>query len=114
MKINFYLKKFKKYFFGRKILIAKELTKIHEAFLRDNINDILPFKNKLKGELTIVISDIDIQKKPFDEKIIVNKIKKYLKRYSLKDTVDLISEAESINKKEIYKICLRVKNEKNF
>ena len=114
LKINFYLKKFKKHFFGRKILIAKELTKIHEAFLRDNINDILPFKNKLKGELTIVISDLDIQKKPFDEKIIVNKIKKYLKRYSLKDTVDLISEAESINKKEIYKICLRVKNEKNF
>ena len=44
----------------------------------------------------------------------ISKIKKYLKRYSLKDTVDLISEAESINKKEIYKICLRVKNEKNF
>ena len=33
LKINFYLKNFKKYFSGRKILIAKELTKIHETFL---------------------------------------------------------------------------------
>ena len=29
LKINFYLKRFKKYFSGREILIAKELTKIH-------------------------------------------------------------------------------------
>ena len=32
LKINFYLKIFKEYFSGRKILIAKELTKIHETF----------------------------------------------------------------------------------
>ena len=45
---------------------------------------------------------------------IVNKAKKYLKKYSLKDTVDLILESEKVNKKEIYKLCLKVKNEKNY
>ena len=44
---------------------------------------------------------------------IVNKAKKYLKKYSLKDTVDLILENEKISKKEIYKLCLKIKNEKN-
>ena len=39
--------------------------------------------------------------------------KKYLKKYSLKDTVDLIFESEKVNKKEIYKLCIKVKNEKN-
>ena len=29
-------KNFKKYFSGRKILIAKEITKIHETFIREN------------------------------------------------------------------------------
>ena len=29
LKINFYITKFKKYFFDRKILIAKEMTKVH-------------------------------------------------------------------------------------
>ena len=36
-KINFYISKFKKYFFDRKILIAKEMTKIHEDFIRGNV-----------------------------------------------------------------------------
>ena len=44
----------------------------------------------------------------------MNKIKKYLKKYSLKDTVDLILETETTNKKKIYDLCLKVKNEKNY
>ena len=38
-KINFYIKFFKKFFSGRKILIAKEITKIHEAFFRKKIDE---------------------------------------------------------------------------
>ena len=71
------------------------------------------FKNSLKGELTIVISENNIKVKKFDEEKIVNKVKKYLKIYSLKDTVALILETEKINRKKIYDICLKVKNEKN-
>ena len=48
------------------------------------------------------------------KKKIVNKIKKYLKNYSLKDTVKLILETEKISKKKIYNLCLKIKNEKNF
>jgi 16S rRNA (cytidine1402-2'-O)-methyltransferase len=113
VKINFYLKYFKKYFPGRKLLIAKELTKIHETFFRENIDDVQLFKNSVKGELTVVISEKDLKKKVLDKEKIVNKAKKYLKKYSLKDTVDLILESEKTNKKEIYKICLKIKNEKN-
>ena len=38
----------------------------------------------------------------------MNKAKKYLKKYSLKDTVKLILETEKINKK-IYDLCLKIK-----
>ena len=113
-KINFYIKGFKKYFSGRKILIAKEITKVHEAFIREEVDKLKLFKNSLKGELTIVISENNNKDKNFDEKKIVNKIKKYLKKYSLKDTVNLILESEKINKKKIYDLCLKVKNGKNF
>ena len=115
LKINFYLKFFKKYFSGRKLLIAKELTKIHETFFREkSVDEIKLFKNQLKGELTIVISEKGIKKNILDKEKIVNKAKKYLKKYSLKDTVDLILEWEEINRKEIYKLCLKIKNEKNY
>ena len=113
IKVNFYLKYFKKHFSGRKILIAKELTKIHEAFFRENIDEIKIFKNPIKGELTVIISEKDNKIVVFDKEKIVNKAKKYLKKYSLKDTVDLILLSEKVNKKEIYKLCLKIKNEKN-
>ncbi len=113
-KINFYIKGFKKFYAGRKILIAKEITKIHEFFMRDNVDDLKIFKKPIKGELTIVISENNNKFKKFDKEKIVNKAKKYLKIYSLKDTVSLILETEKINKNQAYKICLQIKNEKNY
>ena len=114
IKINFYLKKFKYYYSGRRILIAKELTKLHETFYRGEVNTFKMFKTSIKGELTVVISEKDIKDKIFDRNKIILKAKKYLKKYSLKDTVDLIFEIEKINKKEIYQLCLKIKNEKDY
>tara|TARA_B100000945_G_C20319338_1_gene566863 strand:+ start:67 stop:909 length:843 start_codon:yes stop_codon:yes gene_type:complete len=112
-KINFYLKNFKKHFPNRKLLIAKEITKLHETFLRENIDEINMFKTPLKGELTVVLSEKNIKDKLFDEKKITKKAKIFLKRYTLKDTVNLLFESEKINKKKIYQICLNIqKNEK--
>ncbi len=113
-KINFYLKNFKKFYSDRKIVIAKEITKLHEAFVRSDINKIEIFKSPIKGELTIVVSESNKKNKKFNEEKIVNKVKKYLKKYSLKDTVELILETEEINKKKVYDLCLKIKNEKNY
>ncbi len=113
LKIIFYLKQLKKYFFGRKILIAKEISKLHEYFYRGNIEDIELPKIPLKGEITLVISQKKLKISSFNEEKIINKARKLLKKYSLKDTVNLIMEIEKKNKKKIYDICLKLKNEKN-
>ncbi|RPG94421.1 MAG: 16S rRNA (cytidine(1402)-2'-O)-methyltransferase [Candidatus Pelagibacter sp. TMED263] len=115
IRINFYLKRFKQFFLGRKILIAREVTKLHESFYREDIDKIDMFKTSIKGELTVVISEKKIKDKFFDEKKVIKKAKLYLKKYSLKDVVELLFESEKINKKIIYKICLEIKkkNEKN-
>ena len=112
-KINFYIKSFKNYFMDRKVLIAREITKIHESFIREEIKNLKLFKNSLKGELTVVISEVNNKFKKFDDKKISTEIRKYLKKYSLKDTVDLIFQSEKLNKKKIYQLCLKIKNEKN-
>ena len=78
-KINFYLKNFKKFFSGRKILIAKEITKVHETFVRQDIDNLNLVKNNMKGELTVVISERK-NKIRYDEEKIVNKIKKIFKK----------------------------------
>ena len=113
-KINFYINAFKKFFLDRKILIAKEITKIHENYIREDIDKLKLFKDVVKGELTVIISEKNTKAINFNEKKIVNKIKKYLKKYSLKDTVDLILETENTSKKKVYELCLKIKNEKNI
>ena len=109
IKIDFYLKIFKQFFSGREILIARELTKSHETFYRDTVDKIKPFNSSLKGELTVVISKNQFKKDYFDESEIKEEAKKLLKKYSLKDTVDLISEGKKIERKKIYKLCLSQK-----
>ena len=114
IKINFYLKRFKNFFSGRKIVIGKEITKIHESFFREDVDKINLFKTPIRGELTIVISEKVKKSDKFDEEKISKMARIFFKKYSLRDTVNLIMEKEKANKKKIYQICLNIKNEKNI
>ena len=110
-KINFYISKFKNYFFNRKIVIAREMTKLHEEFIRGNIQSIKNFNGNLKGELTVVLSQV-IKEKNFKKEInesVKIEIKKMLKKYSHKDVVDFIAKKENLPKKMIYNFCLKLK-----
>ena len=109
IKIDFYLKAFKKFFCGRSILIAREITKTHETLYRDKIDSIKFFKKSLKGELTIAISKKIIEENLISDDIIRSQAKIFLKKYSLKDVVELITKKEKIPKKRVYKICLSLK-----
>ncbi len=112
IKINYYIKLFKKYLHERKIFIGREMTKIHETFYRDDLDKFSGFKGKLKGELTVVISG---KSENYDNKTVINtkqlnnEIKQYLKKYSVKDVVNLISQTNNLSKKKIYDICLKIK-----
>ena len=110
-KINFYLSQFKKYFFDRKIVIAKEMTKIHEEFIRGKMISIKRLSESLKGELTVVLSQKITEKnikKELNESVKIE-IKKMLKKYSHKDVVEFISKKENLSKKMVYNFCLKLK-----
>ena len=40
-------------------MIGKEITKIHENFLRNDIDKFQLLKNSLKGEITMVVSSTE-------------------------------------------------------
>ncbi len=109
-KINFYIEKFKNHFSDRKILIAREMTKLYEEFIRDRISTIKTLPENLKGEFTVVISEKKQKKikKEINESIKIE-IKKMLKKYSLKDVVEYISKKEELPKKIVYNLCLQLK-----
>ena len=113
-KINFYILKFKEYFFDRKIVVAKEMTKIHEEFVRGNVNSIKAFSDNLKGELTVVLSEKKEKKKDKDliNESVKIQIRKMLKKYSHKDVVEFMIEKENLPKKLVYNYCLKIKKKK--
>jgi len=110
-KINFYIEQFKKNFSDRKIVIAREMTKIHEEFIRNSVKLIKNLPENIKGELTVVLSEKNMVKKN-KEKIpesVKIEIKKMIKKYSHKDVVEFISKKENLKKKVIYDYCLKLK-----
>ena len=110
-KINFYLSKFKNHFFDRKILIAKEMTKIHEDFIREKVVSIKVLVKNLKGEFTVIVSEKN-KEKGIQQKInesVKIEIKKMLKKYSHKDVVEFISKKEDLPKRIVYNFCLKLK-----
>ena len=67
----------------------------------------------LKGEITLVISKNKVINKVsnnLDESDKI-KIKKLIKKLSIKEIVDLFKDERKISKKEIYNYCLNIKNE---
>ena len=113
-KINKIVPFIKKFFLGRRILICREMSKIYEEFIRCEIDDLELFKNNLKGELTVVISEKINNKKNsqiLSESDKMN-IKKMINKLSIKEIVNLVSSNKQISKKTIYNFCLKLKNEK--
>ena len=111
LKINFYISKFKNYFFDRKILIAKEMTKMHENFIRGKVSSIQFLSENLKGEFTVVVSEKNKEKniqQEINESVKIE-IKRMIKKYSHKDVVEFMSKKEKLPKKIVYDFCLKLK-----
>ena len=112
-KINKIIPELKKFFSFRKIVFCREISKIYEEFIRSNVDDLKPFSNDLKGELTIVISENNHNKKnskELNESVKIN-IKKMINKLSVKEIINIIKQNNDISKKEIYNYCLKLKNE---
>jgi 16S rRNA (cytidine1402-2'-O)-methyltransferase len=87
------------------------MTKINEEFIRGNIESMENLTEPLKGELTVVLSEIIKKnniKKEIHESVKIE-IKKMLKKYTHKDVVEFVSKKENLPKKMIYNYCLKLK-----
>ena len=79
------------------------MTKYYEEYIRTDIKNLEPFKDTPKGELTIVISEKEKIKKAsltLEESDKKN-IQKMIKKLSIRDITDLISQKSDVPKKEI-------------
>ena len=109
-KLNRNINIIKEFFSERNIVICKEITKYYEEFFRSKVSDLKAFKN-LKGEITIVISELNNKKKASNNlnESDKKKIGMLIKKLSTKEIVNLLNYEKNISKKEIYNYCLSLK-----
>ena len=95
---------------NRKVVLARELTKIHEEFIRGNINEIIEKSENLKGEMVLIIEgNKEIQEKFNFEEISFEKHYKIYEDQGLekKEIIKKIAKDRGINKNEVYQKFLK-------
>ena len=90
----------------RRITLARELTKIHEEFIRDNINNILDKIDSLKGEMILIIEGKNIEYNSQNElnELTLEEHYEYYKKqgFDKKEIIKKIAKDRNVNKNEIY------------
>jgi len=90
----------------RKIVLSRELTKIHEEFIRKNINELLDNIDNLKGEMILIIEGNKKEKNEENELnfLSIEEHYKYYEKqgYDKKEIIKKIAKDRNVNKNEIY------------
>lgn len=103
------LKELRNKFGNIEIVIAKELTKIHETFFRGKIEDLLENFGEVKGEYIILFevhskTDKQIEIETINTMTLEEQYEYYLKTgMSKKDIIKKIAKNNNVAKDEIYK-----------
>jgi len=91
------------------IVVARELTKIHEEIKRDSVENLISYytENSPRGEITAIIEGKE-EKREIDECLIIDKIQ-ILKAagYSTKEISKIISLLTSCPKGKVYDLALK-------
>ena len=99
------LKDLKNIIENRKIVLARELTKIHEEFIRKDIDELINLAETLKGEVVLIIEGGEEEN---NENILINlSIEEHYKHYEnmgfdKKEIIKKIAKDRNVNKNEIY------------
>ena len=90
---------------NREIVLARELTKIHEEFIRGNIQNIIEKSDNIKGEIILLIQGAE----KIEEQLELNNlsIKEHYKYYEnlgieKKEIIKKIAKDRGVSKNEIY------------
>ena len=100
----------------RYAVLAREMTKLHEEFVRGTVSQILKTlrsRAQIKGECTLLIAGF-VKKDVPDAEMIMAEINAALKKQhgKLSEIARTIAQKYGLPKKEVYDIALKVRSQK--
>jgi 16S rRNA (cytidine1402-2'-O)-methyltransferase len=99
----------------RQIVIGRELSKVHEEFLRGTVSDVIArlADREVKGEVTIVVHGCTDECQVSEENIGTEIHRLIDEGMGIKDISELLGERYRISKRQIYQLALKLKSEKD-
>ena len=89
-------------FGDRKAVVARELTKIHEEFIRGNLSDLCKIED-FKGEIVLLIDGCKKEEVEVDFVFLKKEVNKLIDDgYKTRDAVGKISEKYKVSKNDLY------------
>lgn len=103
-KLETTLKDLKEIIKDRKIVLARELTKIHEEYIREDIDVLIEKAKDLKGEFVLIIEGSKNEKNNYLIDLSLEEHYEYYQKqgFSKKDIIKQIAKDRNVNKNEIY------------
>ena len=90
---------------NRKVVIAREITKIHEEYVRGTVEEILKIVDNLRGEMIIIIERNNFKEENELNNLTLEEHFEFYKDKGMekKDIIKKIAKDRNVNKNEIYK-----------
>jgi 16S rRNA (cytidine1402-2'-O)-methyltransferase len=100
----------------RRVVLARELTKMHEEFIRGSAAELLQKvqQHELKGEMTLLIGKNERAAVPAARKDIASRVEEIMREGSVDENTALkvVAKERGISKSEAYRELQRVKRKK--
>jgi len=99
-------------FGDREVAIGREISKVHEEFLRGALRGILATveQQTVRGEITLVVQGAT-SGAPVSEEGVISEIRQLAENgMRVKEISELVGAHHGISKREVYRLALRVKN----
>lgn len=92
------------------IVVARELTKVYEEFIRGSVGEVIKeLESKTpKGEIVVIIRSLPVVVDGDYNEVLKSLL---VEGATLKDSVEIISKEYNVSKKEVYKMALSIKEE---
>lgn len=103
-KLETTLKDLKEIIGDRKIVLAREITKIHEEYIRENIDELIEKAKDIKGEIVLILEGAKKNEEEFWTNLSIEEHYKYYEEKGLnkKEIIKQIAKDRNVNKNEIY------------
>ena len=98
---------------GRRVAIARELTKLHEEVIRGTLSDVADklSRRDVLGEVVVVLEGATLSEAVEDEVVVAALVEQWSEGVTTRDAVDYVSKMLGVPHRDVYQLALAARKD---